>query len=182
MSVRNVALDVDNATLDLAVAELREAADRRHRVAERLSGELTASKRADAKLDIRTGATHVVRTLGEADDLRALAEQLHAARRGLPTPRRSAAAAEPPTPVADEEPSPLEHDDDDDHDGEVPDPADPDIAAARRALGLESSFDGDDLGVSAAELAALEALGAEAAHAAGTLDLDAPPAIPDDVV
>lgn len=126
----------DSAAVLLAAAELRAAAERRRKVAERASGELMREKRTGETNDIRTGAVHVVKTLGEADELVALAEVLEAAATAGPPPQAEQ------LPLGDVAPGPGDASHVDDEDA-----TDEDIEAARALLGLGprgSTFDGDD--------------------------------------
>lgn len=66
-------LDTDEER-DLAVSALRSEADRRTRVAEQLAGRVKADKRA--RQDVRPDAVKVTLLLGDAADLRAMADLL----------------------------------------------------------------------------------------------------------
>lgn len=130
----------DVSAVLLAAAELRAAAERRRKVAERASGELMREKRTGETSDIRTGAVHVVKTLGEADDLVALAEVLEAAATADPPPQNTALPLD--IDLGRLDPANRDASLVDDEAGD-----DEDIEAARLALGLGprgSTFDGDD--------------------------------------
>lgn len=149
MSTRTLTLELDERTALLAAEGLRGEADRRRRVAVKISAELAEAKRTE-KADIRTGAMQVVETLADADALAAAAEALSTAwdtgrPKGERKRRRTRAAGEP-------EPSPGDDDnggdDDDEHDEDDEAKAtqredgatvlehddDPDVAAARALL------------------------------------------------
>lgn len=135
----------DVSAVLLAAAELRSAADRRRKVAERASGELMREKRTGETSDIRTGAVHVVKTLGEADDLVALAEVLEAAATAPPAPQNTSLPIDLGRldPANRVEPGPGDASLVDDDAGDDADM----IEAARLALGVGprgSTFDGDE--------------------------------------
>jgi hypothetical protein len=151
--LRTLSLELDERTALLAAEALRGEADRRRRVAQKISAELAEAKRSD-RADIRTGAMQVVETLADADALAAAAETLTAAwDAGRPKGSRKK-APKPSTPAAGDA-SPGDDDDEPD-DPENPDDApkvnadgstvlahddDPDVAAARAALAGEHPLD-----------------------------------------
>lgn len=149
---RTLTLSFDERTATLAAEALRGEADRRRRAGLTVSAELSEAKIGGA--DIRSGALQVVATLAEADRLASAAEALDAAwevgKPAGPAKRTRRGPTPPPTETS-------AGDDDDETDaldddtleklaaaaGVGPDGAtvvehtdDPDIAAAREALGL----------------------------------------------
>lgn len=93
-------LDTDEER-DLAVAALRSEADRRTRVAEQLAGRVKADKRA--RQDVRPDAVKVTLLLGDAADLRAMADVLAEAQ---PTGVVAGPVVIPPQPADDPLPLP----------------------------------------------------------------------------
>lgn len=154
---RTLTLSLDDHTVELAAEALRGEADRRRRAGVALSSELIEAKRGGA--DIRTGAMQVVTVLAEADSLADAAERLAASWEEGKPPRtrgRAKARTETSPPAAtdassgdDEDLSDLDLDSDEElDDGDevttAPDGStqiahvdDPDVAAAREALGLD---------------------------------------------
>lgn len=88
MTVRLI--DAEDRIFEIAIEALRGDALRRRRAAETFSGELESDRAAGRQKDIRTGALHVVKLLGEADALEHLAAEL-----ADPTPPQLALAAGP---------------------------------------------------------------------------------------
>jgi hypothetical protein len=134
--LRTLSLELDERTALLAAEALRGEADRRRRVAQKISAELAEAKRSD-RADIRTGAMQVVETLADADALAAAAETLTAAwDAGRPKGSRKK-APKPSTPAAGDA-SPGDDDD------ELDDPAAPPTVNADGSTVLEHNDEPDD--------------------------------------
>lgn len=149
---RTLTFALDEHTVALAAEALRGEADRRRRAGVKLSAELNAQKRDGTLVgDIRTGAVQVVGVLAEADSLTEAAELLTVAWDAGKPPRRSSRrrdASAVATPAGPDEPSAGDDDDVDDGTLDLGEEArtegdatvldhgdDPDVAAARAALG-----------------------------------------------